>query len=128
VERYSLCSAVVYFDGDDVGARIELCLLRDDIDGAASASAAVTYAIEELAQSLRTQFNADVKFAAGDEVLAILPILPDKKDLDDLRIAFAQRSGVTISCGVGFDAYQAVTNLHYAKLLGKNLTHQTSFA
>lgn len=120
--------AAVYFDGDDVGAHIELCLLHDDVDGAARVSAAVTSAIKELAHELRISFNASIKFAAGDEVLAILPTLPSITEIEDLRAAFTERAGVTISCGIGFDARQASTNLHYAKLLGKNMVHLSSFA
>jgi hypothetical protein len=121
-------TAAIYFDGDDVGARIELCLLREDVDGAAHVSAAVTSAIQALAHELRMTFDATVKFAAGDEVFAIMPTLPSLGEVDILRNAFADRTGITISCGIGFSSQEAAKNLHYAKLLGKDMAQIPSRA
>ncbi|NQX03405.1 mCpol domain-containing protein [Rathayibacter sp. VKM Ac-2856] len=112
----------VYFDGDDVGAKIELCLLSDDVEAAAAISTSVSDARMELSRKLQVRFDAELIFSAGDEVLARLSEIVDNDIFDQLRLAFAARSGISISCGVGRSASEASLNLRLAKLQGKNQT------
>lgn len=110
----------LYFDGDDVGAAIELRLLESDIDGASEISARVSSSVQELSRQLESLLGATIVFAAGDEVLARLTHEVDVARVDILRKQFLAESGLTISCGIGRDPKQATLSLHVAKLRGKN--------
>jgi hypothetical protein len=118
----------VYFDGDDVGACLELHLLRGEVDQSAAVSAAVVRAVGNIADSLRNDFRGNVVFAAGDEVLGILPVWPHTDDIHGLCRLFERSTGMTISCGLGNDAAEAARNLRMAKLRGKNCVHGGKFA
>lgn len=110
----------VYFDGDDVGAAVELCLIDDDPEGAAAVSARVSDAIESLARALREDLGAVVYYAAGDEVLARLRRPVFKSDLERLRKNFYGTAELSLSCGVGGTPSEATLRLRVAKLRGKN--------
>lgn len=112
----------LYFDGDDVGAGIELRLLEGDLAGAAELSARISDAISFLSSALELEMAAEVVFAAGDEVFAraSLPVIAE--DVERLREQFRTRSGLTISCGVADSPGGATRHLHLAKLRGKNRT------
>jgi len=125
VSSSSNSGTFVYFDGDDVGAHIELHLLRNEIEGSAALSAYVVKAVGEISDEIRTQMDGTVIFAAGDEILAILPKPPSVEAIDQLRSGFTISTGLTISCGIGATAAEAARNLHLAKLLGKNRLHGT---
>lgn len=112
----------VYLDGDDVGARIELLLLKDDADGAAAISRAVVQAIGDAADRIQALWMGTVHFAAGDELLASVSGPLTASDLDGIRHRFEERTGLTISCGVGSSPAEAARMLHLAKLEGKNRT------
>ncbi|WP_157538058.1 mCpol domain-containing protein [Microbacterium sp. Root280D1] len=114
----------LYFDGDDVGAAIELRLLEFDLEGAANISAKVSLGIESLSRKLESLLGGTIVFAAGDEVLAHLPNECDLTQIDALRTQFHTESGLTVSCGVGDNPRQATLNLHLAKLRGKNRTQE----
>lgn len=112
----------LYFDGDDVGAGIELMLLEGDLAGAAARSALVSDAISLLSSELEVELAARVIFAAGDEVLAHTSRPVAAEDVERLRTQFHERSGLTISCGVADSPGGATRRLHLAKLRGKNRT------
>jgi hypothetical protein len=110
----------LYFDGDDVGSGIELCLLRGDINGAALVSVRVRDAIVALTDSLQAQFGARIVFAGGDEVLALTTVPVTTDGLATLRDEFRYLSGLSISCGWATSARDATLNLRIAKLRGKD--------
>jgi len=111
-----------YFDGDDVGANIELRLLEDDVDGASRVSSRVSKAIQWLGACLEREYSGQIKFAAGDEVLALLVHAPSKEQIEQIRSEFETRSGLSVSCGIGDSAREAAGQLRLAKLRGKNRT------
>ncbi|MFG6445856.1 mCpol domain-containing protein [Microbacterium sp. P07] len=117
---FTPAGAYLYFDGDDVGAGIELRLLEGDLVGAADLSARVSEAIVALASTLRLEFAAEIIFAAGDEVLAHTLESLETGTVERLRDLFKSRAGLTISCGVADTPDGATVNLHLAKLRGKN--------
>ncbi|WP_181157380.1 mCpol domain-containing protein [Microbacterium sp. MYb62] len=114
----------LYFDGDDVGAAIELCLLEEDVPGAHLVSTRVSDGIEGLAAELRRSFGAEIVFAAGDEVLAVTNSLVDPILVQRFRAKFEKTTGRTVSCGIGTSAADATRQLHLAKLHGKNQTRR----
>jgi hypothetical protein len=113
----------IYLDGDDVGAHIELHLLRDEVDASAALSAAVVRATGQIADDIRTHLGGRLIFAAGDEVLAIVPERPTSESIEVVRSTFQNATGLTISCGIGMTAAEAARNLRLAKLLGKDRLH-----
>lgn len=115
-------ASYLYFDGDDVGAAIELCLLEDDILGAREISRHVSVGVELLASALHSLMQAEVIFAAGDEVFVVTTAQIDVEQIQELRDRFTQTTGRTISCGTGASAAEATRQLHLAKLHGKNQT------
>jgi GTP cyclohydrolase III len=115
-------STYAYFDGDDVGAHIELCLLEDDATGAALVSTRVNQAIAWLQSHLQQRFGASVIFAGGDEVLAQLQTRPTLTQLESVRTEFESQSSLSISCGLGTSLHEASLQLRLAKLRGKNQT------
>jgi hypothetical protein len=119
--------AYLYFDGDDVGAVIELRLLENDLSGAVSASEDVSQGIRWLAGALQGLLRAEILFAAGDEVFAVIPDLDKVAEVERLRREFATMAGVTISCGLGMSAAEASHQLRLAKLQGKDRTRGGAF-
>jgi GTP cyclohydrolase III len=120
VETAPLSEFYAYFDGDDVGAHIELRLLENDASGAALVSLRVSEAISWLKAHLEEHFEAVVLFAAGDEVFAQLGSSPTSEQLDRVRDDFRARCSLSISCGIGDSPRRASQQLRLAKLRGKN--------
>jgi GTP cyclohydrolase III len=120
VQTDRVTNTYAYFDGDDVGAHIELRLLEDDANGAALVSVRVSESISWLKAHLEKHFDAIVLFAAGDEVLAQLDSVPTLEQLERMRAEFRARSSLSISCGLGNSPSEASLQLRLAKLRGKN--------
>lgn len=116
----------LYLDGDDVGASIELRLLENDYLEAQAISVRVSDAIAWLAEIVPRDGEGQIAFAAGDEVLAIVPRATSMEWIESLRAEFEVRSGSTISCGVGSSASAATNQLRLAKLSGKNRTRRAN--
>lgn len=111
---------LLYFDGDDVGSALELLLLDGRIDAAAAHSKRVASAIAHLASELERS-GAEILFAAGDEVLAEFKSPdPTPELLDGLRSMFHDKTGCTLSAGIGATAFEATLSLRRAKLVGKD--------
>lgn len=113
-------SFFLYFDGDDVGAQIELLLLDEKVDDAAELSRRVVIAVGNIAERLQLDFGARLIFAAGDEILAVTNLEPTENAIQSLRSEFRRSTGLTISCGLGSSAMEAARSLHLAKLRGKD--------
>jgi minimal CRISPR polymerase domain len=111
---------LLYFDGDNVGAEIELHLLNGELDLARTVSASVVKAIASLTESVTTTLGGTVIFAAGDEVLIEALRQPTGEELERFRAAFRNVSGLTVSCGVGKSPAEVTQNLRFAKLRGKD--------
>lgn len=110
----------IYFDGDDVGARIELALIDDDPAAAAAASELVSTAVRELADDIAMLADGNVLFAAGDEVFAVVPARTPLDRLERMRSRFKETSGLSLSCGIGASSQEAALHLRLAKLRGKD--------
>lgn len=111
-----------YFDGDDVGASIELLMLQDDVIAAAEVSSRVSSAIKAISDYLESTLGGKVFFAAGDEVLVRLNTPPQVAEVESLRNQFHEITGLSISCGIASSAQEAAHQLRLAKLRGKNQT------
>jgi hypothetical protein len=109
-----------YLDGDDVGRRLELLLLDDEVAAAAEYSAAVERARQALVDALLSYPTVSVIFSGGDDLMISFGRgRVSRRALQDACDAFRQICGRSISAGVGRSASLATSNLRRAKLLGK---------
>lgn len=106
-------------DADDVRKKIQGLLLSGDLETLKAVSAAMSRYIAELGASIEDAFAADLIFCGGDELLARVSFDSfDEVKLRDLMTRFRERTGVTISFGVGRSAEEAFISLSRAKSAG----------
>lgn len=109
-----------YFDGDDVGSRLELLLLDNKSEDAASYSRDVSQALGLVHKDLSSRPDVEVLVAGGDDVLARWPAgALTLDDVEAIRALFHRACGQTLSVGIGRSLHDATINLRRAKLLGK---------
>ncbi|MFN6481345.1 MULTISPECIES: mCpol domain-containing protein [unclassified Nostoc] len=108
-------------DGDDVGRKIELFIVTDQIELLSNFSHNFQSAMLWLAEALSDEFNAKIIFNGGDSLLARLQSdAISVSRLENLRIEFANLSKATLSFGIGDNSRQAYFALKLAKATGKN--------
>lgn len=118
-----------YFDGDDIGAPLELALLEDDPGKATRYSNLVSTAMNQLAAELSSHNGVRVLFSGGDDMFASWPNgAVDPGEMTKLQVRFSAVCGRTISVGVGATPSEALGNLRRAKLRGKARTVTASEA
>jgi len=111
----------VHLDGDGIGDRLELLLIDGDIVGARSFSKSVSDTIAEVCASIEAVDGAQIVLAGGDDIIASIPSKSwDLKKIEEIRMRFVNKTGCTLSCGVGTSIQTALNNLRRAKLSGKN--------
>jgi GTP cyclohydrolase III len=111
----------IYLDGDSIGDRLELLLLDDRIEDAATFSKAVSTGIENLCENLLQIPGASLLFCGGDDLLAKAPEGQHLRgSIEAMRLQFLEETGCTISGGIGNTPKSAAGKLRRAKLLGKN--------
>ena len=109
-----------YFDGDNIGSRLELLLIDDQVEDARSYSASVNRALSEAQLILTRLPTVEVILAGGDDLLARWTLgAVSLADVEAVRDAFLKFCGQSLSVGVGQSAGRAAYNLRRAKLLGK---------
>ena len=99
-------------DGDDIGKKLELLLLNNDIESVAIFSKKVTDQISVI-RHFFLENDAEVIFSTGDGVLAFSDRVIDVNRLIHASI------GITFSIGIGSTAANALLALKKAKGLGK---------
>ena len=112
----------VAIDGDNIGSNIELFILENQMTGLQEYSNKFNSAIDWLIQSFMSECNAEVYLKGGDSILVGVP--SDSKIgvvIEGLRKQFAEKTGNTISVGIGESPLHAYLALKYAKASGKNL-------
>jgi GTP cyclohydrolase III len=110
----------IYFDGDDVGPRLELFLLDNQIDKAHQYSQNITTAMCHLLESIRQLDTLKIIASGGDDLIVRLAETPQVEWVESLREQFYLDCGVTLSVGIGNSASEACFNLRRAKLQGKD--------
>jgi hypothetical protein len=109
-----------YFDGDNIGSKLELLLLDDNADGAANYSASIDAALTRTCQNLQIIPSLVVILAGGDDIfvkwrhgrVAIA-------DIERACSTYKEVCGQSLSVGIGLTASRAILNLRRAKLQGK---------
>jgi GTP cyclohydrolase III len=108
-------------DGDDVGHRLEYLMLMNDRESIIEFSKTFQCAMDWLESKLVTDFDAEIIFNGGDNLLACLPLdYLSSKALEELRDSFAEKATSTLSAGLGDSPRQAYFALKLAKTSGKN--------
>jgi hypothetical protein len=116
-----------FFDGDDIGKKIEIMLLENRVFEAIDFSEKIKTAISHLYDIAQDQDNVDVIICGGDDFL--VEIQDDSTDVsvffDKIKTDFFVITGNTLSCGIGETVKESVMNLYFAKLYGKNQTRSS---
>lgn len=105
-------------DGDAIGAQVGQAVLHDDEQALHEISNAINDGQEMIIEWTENN-GGTVISAGGDEFVVILPSeLQDQ--LEDLREAYSQVVGATLTIGLGQSMSEAGKALIYGKLNGKN--------
>ena len=108
-------------DADNVGDKLELYLIKGEIEAAQELHKKVQSTVHWLQCVLRDEVGFNILFAGCDDILfqGICEVY-DRSQLERLRELFREQSNVTLSCGIGHSLEAALKNLRIAKLAGKN--------
>lgn len=111
-----------FFDGDNIGPTIEILLTENRIDEAMRLSENIKIALFEIEQILKSSNDVKIIVLGGDDILIQFnPMQYDLEFLENIRGIFKEKTGISMSCGVGKDVPQSIWNLHMAKLYGKDI-------
>lgn len=109
-----------YFDGDDIGRTLELLLLEDRVDAAATYSINVDKARHALATKLTSIPSVHQILSGGDDLMISFdPVLISEEDIQLACAHYQAVCGHTVSVGIGQTPSVATMRLRRAKLLGK---------
>lgn len=110
-----------YFDGDDIGAPLELLLLENKVSEASEYSRTISEAMRRLKADLEGLTGGDILFSGGDDLLIVWKQrCADSGEIQEIRDKFSSYCGRTVSVGFGATASEAMGNLRKAKLSGKD--------
>jgi GTP cyclohydrolase III len=113
-------STYAYFDGDDIGAKLELLLLDDKEEDARSYSQSINSAVARLREFLSLR-HVETILVGGDDLIAFWPSGHiSMREIENARKIFLGVCSCTISVGIGSSLSEAAFNLRRAKLQGKN--------
>jgi hypothetical protein len=111
-----------FFDGDNVGNRLEILLTEEKIEEAVKLSQNIQAALVEIEGLLKSTEGVSVIIIGGDDILIEFDHKKDGARLvAEVRGKFYAITGNTMSCGVAEDIPGAIWSLHLAKLYGKDM-------
>ena len=108
-------------DGDDVGRKLELYILDNNINELEDFTLSLTNRFNWFVTQLYNLIQIEIHLVGGDSILASFE--PNKESieyLEKLRTDFEKQGLPTISIGIGYTPREAYFALKYAKLYGKN--------
>ncbi len=107
-------------DGDNIGDVIDLHLLSGNLEEASRFSFQVKSALEEIAALAKREIKAALVYVAGDDICFIVS---SNLKLEDLLVSyskyFLEKTGKTMSFGIGRTSVEALICLRKAKVSGK---------
>lgn len=113
-------SLVCIGDGDNIGDVIDFHLLSEDLEEASKFSFQVKATLENIAELAKNEINASLVYVAGDDICFITSPNPNIVDiLTSYSSIFLERTGKTMSFGVGKTSVEALIALRKAKVSGK---------
>jgi len=112
----------IRLDIDNVGDKIELALLDEDIDKANAIHQSVQAGMNRLRQEIESHANYSILMAGCDDLLILYKSeSEDVSFLSTLKELFQSETSFTMSMGIGENLQEALMNLRKAKYLGKNI-------
>lgn len=107
-------------DGDNIGNVIEFYLLSSNLEEASKFSSLVKTALEKIAELAQNEMDADLVYVAGDDICFFIPEeINFFKNLLSYSNFFLEKTGSTLSFGVGRTSIEALICLRKAKVSGK---------
>lgn len=111
----------IRIDCDNVGDKIELFLYQNNTLEAQKISDTIKKNINWLAVQFSEKLKGEILVIGADDILFKTSIeYYNKKTIEELKLIFFEKSGITISIGVGNNILDAMKNLKIAKISGKN--------
>lgn len=111
----------VCMDADDVGAKIELMLLDENIDEAAEVAESVRKGMKSLRAAISNSPESELLMSGCDDVIVRIEANVDIEALvAELRTAFYSTTGFSLTAGIGVSIRDALESLRRGKLMGKN--------
>jgi hypothetical protein len=116
----------IFGDGDRVRERLEGFLLSHDLESLASLSRSLSEGIRLIGDELSLRMGAELVMAGGDDILVRVPTSKyDTKLLDEMVKIYIEKTGLSMSFGVGLTLEQAYLNLRRAKSSNSNKIVET---
>jgi len=113
-------------DGDRVQSMIDSALFGGDLSRVQALSASLTLAMHELAEIVRRNNGWHLVFSGGDDICVTVEPWAYREDLiRALMCQFNERTGGSISFGVGESIETAYINLRRAKARGSGVLVRT---
>ena len=107
-------------DGDNIGDVIDFYLLSENLEEASKFSFQVKSALEEIATIAKNEIEASLVYVAGDDIcFTVLHDLNILEILASYSEYFLNKTGKTMSFGVGKTSVEALISLRTAKVSGK---------
>lgn len=111
----------IRLDCDNVGDKIEMALYNNEPEEAQKISDIIKLNIGWFTEQILDVFNAKILLIGSDDILFTIEKESfNLQKLDFLRIEFYKKSQISISIGIGNNIRESLTNLHIAKVSGKN--------
>jgi len=114
----------VSMDGDNIGASVERAAMANDLQTIMQQSKIITEGQRMIRQWAKAQ-DADIYIDGGDDIAFTLPA-DAVGSLNALRKLYGEKTGYTITIGVGDSISMAGHAMLFGKLRGKNQVNQWS--
>jgi minimal CRISPR polymerase domain len=113
-------SLICIGDGDNIGDVIDLHLLSGNLEEAGKFSFQVKSALEDIAALAKNEIKASLIYVAGDDICFIVS---DELNITEMLTSYSQyfleKTGKTMSFGIGRTSVEALISLRTAKVSGK---------
>ena len=110
-----------FLDGDDVSNAIEILLIENKVSEAIELSENIKTAFSEIEKLLKSKLEIEIIIIGGDDLL--FQYNSNRYDInliEEVRNTFTNKTGISMSCGIGENIQKSIQNLYLAKLYGKN--------
>lgn len=110
-----------FFDGDEIGTTLEDLLREDKVEDASKLSAMINLAMQEVKDYLNKIEKYEILIWGGDDLLIKTNNGKISQTvIDKIRKTFFERTGCTVSVGIGLSIIDAMNKLGEAKNSGRN--------
>jgi hypothetical protein len=111
----------VCIDADNVGDKLELLLLDENIDDAAALNYAIRDAMRKMCETVNAEPTAELLMVGCDDIIVKLSSVAVDSMVTRIRSEFHSATGFTLTVGIGSSLRIALERLRRGKLVGKNI-------